>query len=112
MLSDNAGGPPSFSRGKHMLQSIVSRWSVSFCAALHAAEIGSYKPGDWCSVIINDDFVRLRLTSYIELNDGTGREVLLRKIDAYEVTVPDNPSFPEQVTLQLVTEAEVDKIGD
>jgi hypothetical protein len=74
--------------------------------------VGSYKPGDWCSVIINDDFVKLRLTSYIELNDGTGREVLLRKIDAYEVSVPDNPSFPEQVTLQLVTEAEVDKIGD
>lgn len=74
--------------------------------------VGSYKPGDWCSVIINDDFVRLRLTSYIELNDGTGREVLLRKIDAYEVSVPDNPSFPEQVTLQLVTEAEVDKIGN
>jgi hypothetical protein len=74
--------------------------------------VGSYKPGDWCSVIINDDFVKLRLTSYIELNDGTGREVLLRKIDAFEVSVPDNPSFPEQVSLQLVTEAEVDKIGD
>lgn len=89
----------------------ISNFSISVNGSL-TPEIGSYKPGDWCSVIINDDFVRLRLTSYIELNDGTGREVLLRKIDAYEVTVPDNPSFPEQVTLQLVTEAEVDKIGD
>lgn len=74
--------------------------------------IGSYKPGDWCGVIINDDFVRLRLNSYIELNDGTGREVLLRKIDAFSVTVPDNPSFPEEVSLELVTEAEVDTIGN
>jgi hypothetical protein len=56
--------------------------------------------------------VKLRLTSYIELNDGTGREVLLRKIDAYSVSVPDNPAFPEKVDLQLVTEAEVDKIGN
>lgn len=89
----------------------ISNFSISVNGSL-SPEIGSYKPGDWCSVIINDDFVRLRLTSYIELNDGTGREVLLRKIDAFEVTVPDNPSFPEQVSLQLVTEAEVDKIGD
>jgi hypothetical protein len=89
----------------------ISNFSITVNGSL-TPEVGSYKPGDWCSVIINDDFVRLRLTSYIELNDGTGREVLLRKIDAFEVTVPDNPSFPEQVSLQLVTEAEVDKIGD
>jgi hypothetical protein len=89
----------------------ISNFSISVNGSL-TPEVGSYKPGDWCSVIIIDDFVKLRLTSYIELNDGTGREVLLRKIDAFEVTVPDNPSFPEQVTLQLVTEAEVDKIGD
>lgn len=89
----------------------ISNFSITVNGSL-TPEVGSYKPGDWCSVIINDDFVRLRLTSYIELNDGTGREVLLRKIDAFEVTVPDNPTFPEQVSLQLVTEAEVDKIGD
>jgi len=89
----------------------ISNFAIAVNGSIRP-EIGSYKPGDWCSVIINDDFVRLRLTSYIELNDGTGREVLLRKIDAYEVNVPDNPSFPEQVTLQLVTEAEVDKIGN
>lgn len=89
----------------------ISNFSISVNGSL-TPEVGSYKPGDWCSVIINDDFVRLRMTSYIELNDGTGRDVLLRKIDSYEVSVPDNPAFPEQVTLQLVTEAEVDKIGD
>jgi hypothetical protein len=89
----------------------ISNFSISINGSLKP-EIGAFKPGDWCSVIINDEFVKLRLTSYIELNDGTGREVLLRKIDAFEVSVPDNPSFPEQVTLQLVTEAEVDKIGN
>lgn len=89
----------------------ISNFSIAINGSLKP-EIGAFKPGDWCSVIINDDFVRLRLTSYIELNDGTGREVLLRKIDAYEVNVPDNPSFPENVTLQLVTEAQVDSIGN
>ena len=89
----------------------ISNFTISVNGSLTPA-VASYKPGDWCSVIINDDFVRLRLTSYIELKDGTGREVLLRKIDAYTVSVPDNPTFPEQVDLQLVTEAEVDKIGN
>jgi hypothetical protein len=89
----------------------ISNFTISVNGSLTPV-VASYKPGDWCSVIINDDFVKLRLTSYIELNDGTGREVLLRKIDAYSVSVPDNPTFPEQVDLQLVTEAEVDKIGN
>ena len=89
----------------------ISNFTISVNGSLTPV-VASYKPGDWCSVIINDDFVRLRLTSYIELKDGTGREVLLRKIDAYSVSVPDNPAFPEQVDLQLVTEAEVDKIGN
>jgi hypothetical protein len=89
----------------------ISNFTIAVNGSLTPV-VASYKPGDWCSVIINDDFVKLRLTSYIELNDGTGREVLLRKIDAYSVSVPDNPAFPEQVDLQLVTEAQVDKIGD
>lgn len=89
----------------------ISNFSISVNGSL-TPEVGSYKPGDWCSVIINDDFVRLRMNSYIEIGEGTGRDVLLRKIDSYEVTVPDNPAFPEQVSLQLVTETEVDKIGD
>ena len=89
----------------------ISNFSIAVNGSL-TPEVGSYKPGDWCSVLINDDFVRLRLQSSIELRDGTGRQVLLRKIDAFEVTVPDNPSFPEEVTLELVTEPEVDKIGN
>jgi hypothetical protein len=89
----------------------VSNFTISVNGSL-TPEVGSYKPGDWCSVIINDDFVNLRLQSYIELRDGTNRQVLLRKIDAFEVTIPDNPSFPEEVSLELVTEPEVDKIGN
>jgi hypothetical protein len=89
----------------------ISNFTITVNGSL-TPEIGSYRPGDWCGVIINDDFVRLRLQSYIELNDGTGRTVLLRKIDAFSVSVPDNPAFPEEVSLELVTEAEVDKIGN
>ena len=89
----------------------ISNFTISVNGSL-TPEVGSYSPGDWCSVIVNDDFVSLRLQSYIELRDGTNRQVLLRKIDAFEVTVPDNPSFPEEVSLELVTEPEVDKIGN
>jgi hypothetical protein len=89
----------------------ISAFSISVNGSF-TPEVGTYKPGDWCSVIINDDFVRLRLTSYIELSDGVGRDVLLRKIESFSVTVPDNPSFPEEVELQLVTEPGVDKVGD
>lgn len=109
-------------RDENFLQTIAQRYleeskppGSNFTIAVNGSltpEVGSYKPGDWCSVIINDDFVRLRLQSYIELRDGTNRQVLLRKIDAYEVTVSDNPAFPEEVTLELVTESEVDKIGN
>lgn len=77
-------------------------------------EVGSYSPGDWCSVIINDDnFVTLRLQSDLEPGSSQGdrQGILLRKIESYEVSVPDNPSFPEQVTLTLVMEPEVDTYG-
>ena len=34
-----------------------------------------------------------------------------RKIDGYKVSVPDGTTFPEKVSLTLVPEWEVDKIG-
>jgi hypothetical protein len=70
-------------------------------------KIGEYVPGDWCAIVINDEFVRMRLASDLEPRDT----VLVRKIDGYKVKVPDTPSFGEEVELILVTEAEVDKIG-
>lgn len=71
-------------------------------------KIGEYVPGDWCCIIVNDEFVRMRLASDLEPRDT----VIVRKIDGYKVNVPDSPSFGEEVELLLVTEPEVDKIGE
>lgn len=70
--------------------------------------VGEYVPGDWCSIIVNDEFVRMRLETDLEPRDT----VIIRKIDGYKVSVPDSPSFGEEVELTLVTEPEVDKIGE
>ena len=70
--------------------------------------VGTYAPGDWCSLIINDDFVKQRLSSELEPR-GT---VLLRRINSFSVQVPDSITFPEQITLQLIPEWQVDKRGE
>jgi hypothetical protein len=69
--------------------------------------IGTYVPGDWCSVIADDEFVRMRLASDLEPRDT----VIVRKINGFKVSVPDTPTFPEKVDLDLITEPEVDKRG-
>jgi hypothetical protein len=69
--------------------------------------IGTYLPGDWCCLIIQDDFVQMRLSSDLEPRD----ELLVRKIESYKVTVPDGLAFPERVDLTLISEWEVDKRG-
>lgn len=69
--------------------------------------VGSYKPGDWCSIIADDEFIRMRLSSDMEVRDT----VLVRKIDSFKVSVPNNPAFPEMVDLELITEWEVDRRG-
>lgn len=66
--------------------------------------VNSYEPGDWCSIIVNDQFVRDRLASDLEPRN----DVIVRKILAYEVSVPDSPSFPESVSLTVVPEWDVD----
>ena len=90
----------------------LSTFSVTVDGSVRP-QIGTYKPGDWCSIIIDDQFVQLRMQSGLEnASDDPEREgILLRKIDSFEVKVPDGPSFPEEVTLTLVTELEVDKPG-
>jgi hypothetical protein len=70
--------------------------------------VGTFNPGDWCSLNINDAFVRSRLASSLELR----KTVIVRKIDTIRVTVPNNPAFPEQVDLTLVTDWQVDKVGE
>ena len=84
----------------------ISDISVTVNGSL-SPKIGEYAPGDWCSIVVEDEFVRMRLASDLEPRDT----VLVRKIDGYKVRVPDVPSFPEEVELLLVTEPEVDKIG-
>jgi hypothetical protein len=69
--------------------------------------VGSYNPGDWCSIIINDDFVRTRLNSVLEPR----KDVIVRKIDAIKVDVPNNPAFPENISLTLVADWQVDSVG-
>lgn len=78
--------------------------SVSVNGSL-APFVGQYHAGDWCSLIIDDDFVRMRLASELEPRD----DVLVRKISSYTVKVPPSITFPETVTLNLVAEWEVDK---
>jgi hypothetical protein len=69
--------------------------------------VNTYQPSDWCSIIVNDPFVKERLSSDLEPRDT----VIVRKITAYTVDVPNNPSFPEQVSLTLIPEWDVDKRG-
>jgi hypothetical protein len=69
--------------------------------------VGTYDPGDWCSLIINDKFFRSRLASDLEPRP----DVVMRKIDKISVQVPNNPAFPELIDLDLVTEWEVDRSG-
>ena len=67
--------------------------------------VGSYYPGDWCSIILDDEFVRMRLATDLEPRG----DVIVRKIIGYKVGVPESPSFPEKVTLDLVTEWKEDR---
>jgi hypothetical protein len=68
-------------------------------------QVGDYLPGDWCSIIIDDNFVRARLESDLEPR-GT---IIVRKIIGIKVSVPDSPTFPEKVDLDLVSEWKEDR---
>jgi hypothetical protein len=71
-------------------------------------QVDSLRPGLWCSVIINDDeFFRERLISPLEPRD----DLIIRKINSVKVSVPNMPTFPEKVTLDLIPEWEVDERG-
>jgi hypothetical protein len=69
--------------------------------------IGSYNPGDWCQLVIDDSFIKQRLNSGLEPRTTS----ILRKIQSISVTVPNSPAFPENITLGLVPEWEVDTSG-
>jgi hypothetical protein len=67
--------------------------------------VNTFLPGDWCSLIVRDDFVQERLASSLEPRDS----VIVRKIDGIKVSVPDGITFPEVVNLSLIAEWDVDK---
>lgn len=69
--------------------------------------VGSYNPGDWCQVIINDDFIKERLASYLEPR----KNLLLRKIESINVKVPNSPAFPEEISINLIPEWQIDTSG-
>ena len=79
-------------------------FSVSVNGSLSPA-VGDYLPGDWCTIIIDDDFVRMRLGSDLEPRS----DVIVRKIIGYKVSVPNSPAFPERVDLELVSEFKEDR---
>lgn len=74
-------------------------------------DVGSYWPGDWCIISIDDPFITQRLESYYENKGDSGRTVLLRKISKISVQLSNNPALPEEVSLELVTEPGVDITG-
>ncbi len=67
--------------------------------------VGDFLPGDWCSLIIDDEFVRMRLASDLEPRG----DVIVRKIVGYKVNVPDGIAFPEKVDLELISEWKEDR---
>lgn len=88
----------------------VATFSITVNGTL-SPSVGSYSPGDWCIVRIDDPFIEQRLNSYYENKGDTSRNVLLRKITSVSVQLSANPSLPEEVTLELVTEPGVDITG-
>jgi hypothetical protein len=67
--------------------------------------VGDYLPGDWCSIILDDEFVRMRLSNDLEPRS----DVMVRKITNIKVNVPESPAFPEKVTLDLISEYKEDR---
>ena len=84
----------------------ISTYSLTVNGSLDP-QVGTFFPGQWCSLIIDDPFIQQRLASDQEPRD----DVIIRKISSFKVKVPDNPSFPEMVDLEIVTDWKVDQRG-
>jgi hypothetical protein len=81
----------------------IGEYSITVNGSLQP-EVNTYQPGDWCTIIPNDAFINNRLAPPYENRTG----LLVRKIKSFKVTVPNNPSFPETVTLEVVPEWEIE----
>jgi hypothetical protein len=58
-------------------------------------------------LLVDDEFVKQRMNSILEPR----KDVIVRRIDGIKVQVPNSPAFPEMIDLELVTEWQVDEIG-
>jgi hypothetical protein len=85
----------------------ISEFSLTVNGSIFPV-VGSYKPGDFCSIIVNDEFVRERLASDSEPRD----DIIIRKIVGYSVSVPNSPHYPEDVSLELITDWKVEDNGN
>lgn len=89
----------------------VSTFSIDVNGSI-TPDVSTYKPGDWCVVVIDDPFIQQRLSNYIETKNAENpRNVFLRKINGFTVDVPNNPALPETVSIELTTEPSVDIVG-
>jgi hypothetical protein len=79
----------------------VGSYSFTVNGSLHP-KVGSYTPGDWCIITSDDAFISARMKPPFENRTG----ILVRKIRGFRVSVPDNPTFPETVDLDVVPEWE------
>jgi hypothetical protein len=84
----------------------IGTYNVTVNGSL-APIIGSYFPGDWCTIAADDEFILQRLASDQEPLDDR----LYRKINSIKVTVPDSPTFPETVDLELITDWKTQRNG-
>jgi hypothetical protein len=84
----------------------VGTYSIAVNGSL-APIVGSYYPGDWCTFSADDEFVLQRLASDQEPLDDR----LYRKINSIKVSVPDSPTFPEAVELELITDWKTQRNG-
>lgn len=85
----------------------IGTYNITVNGSLYP-QVGTFFPGEWCSIIVDDEFVRQRMASDQEPRD----DLLIRKIDSYTVTVPDGAPIPEEVQLRLVTDWKVDRSGN
>ena len=107
--NDTSDEAELYAHAYRFLQEVIpplAKISVSVNGSMNP-QVGSYQPGDWCGIIVDDPFFRGRLQSQLEPRS----DILVRKIDSIKVSVPDSPTFPEKVDLSLITEWEVDKRG-
>ena len=84
----------------------ITKMTVSINGSL-SPQVGEFNPGEWCSIIVDDVFFRERVRGPLEPD----RDFLIRKIESIKVSVPNMPTFPEKVTLDLIPEWEVDERG-